>query len=97
MSRLDVLRMAHEAAQPMEDKELKDNKNISDTPAMAVKIMRRPMRKDSLNGMEAFGTICDVQLVHARDIRKLDNAFAVSNEPSIVLRKQAILMNAGKL
>ncbi|DBA02127.1 TPA: hypothetical protein N0F65_011194 [Lagenidium giganteum] len=38
--------------------------------------------------------IVDVQCVHARDLRKLDNAFAVSNEPSIVLRRQAILVNA---
>jgi magnesium transporter len=32
--------------------------------------------------------------VHARDIRKLDTAFSVSNEPSIELRNQAILINA---
>lgn len=35
-----------------------------------------------------------LQRVHARDIRKLDTAFSVSNEPSIELRNQAILMNA---
>lgn len=29
-----------------------------------------------------------------RDLRKLDAAFAVSNEPSIMVRKQAILINA---
>lgn len=38
---------------------------------------------------------CDVQKVHARDLRKLDAAFAVSNEPSMMVRKQAILINAG--
>lgn len=32
--------------------------------------------------------------MHARDIRKLDTAFSVSNEPSIELRNQAILINA---
>lgn len=35
--------------------------------------------------------------MHARDIRKLDNVFSVSNEPSIELRNQAILVNAGEL
>jgi hypothetical protein len=35
--------------------------------------------------------------VHARDIRKLDVAFAVTNEPSIIIRKQAILISAGAL
>lgn len=37
---------------------------------------------------------CDVQRVHIRDIRKLDDAFSVSNEPYMTIRKQAILMNA---
>lgn len=35
------------------------------------------------------------QLVHARDIRKLDNTFSVFNEPSIEIRNQAILVSAG--
>jgi len=32
-----------------------------------------------------------------RDIRKLDNVFSISNEPSIAVRQQAILINAGVL
>ncbi|KAJ0388985.1 hypothetical protein P43SY_010745 [Pythium insidiosum] len=44
-----------------------------------------------------FGKIVDVQRVHARDIRKLDNAFSVTNEASIELRNQAILISADPL
>ncbi|KDO32724.1 hypothetical protein SPRG_02422 [Saprolegnia parasitica CBS 223.65] len=36
----------------------------------------------------------DAQPVHMRDLRKLDYAFVESYEPSIVVRKQAILINA---
>ncbi|RHY14541.1 hypothetical protein DYB25_009360, partial [Aphanomyces astaci] len=32
--------------------------------------------------------------VHMRDIRKLDNAFAIGNKPSITVRRQGILVNA---
>ncbi|RLO00801.1 hypothetical protein DYB28_013615, partial [Aphanomyces astaci] len=32
--------------------------------------------------------------VHMRDIRKLDNAFAIGNKPSITVRLQGILVNA---
>ena len=35
------------------------------------------------------------QPVHKRDLRKLDEAFAASNETSIVVRQQAIVINAG--
>ncbi len=31
-----------------------------------------------------------------RDIRKLDNVFAIANEPTITVRQQAILINAGQ-
>ncbi|OWZ23293.1 CorA Metal Ion Transporter [Phytophthora megakarya] len=40
---------------------------------------------------------CDVQPVHARDIRRMENVFSVSNEPSIVIRKQAIFFSADPL
>ncbi|OQR88430.1 CorA Metal Ion Transporter (MIT) Family, partial [Achlya hypogyna] len=36
----------------------------------------------------------DIPKIHMRDLRKLDNVFAVSNEPSLVVRQQAILINA---
>ncbi|EEY55123.1 uncharacterized protein PITG_22161 [Phytophthora infestans T30-4] len=43
------------------------------------------------------GTVCDVQRVHARDIRRMENAFSASNEPSIILRKQTIFFSADPL
>ncbi|KAJ0402550.1 hypothetical protein P43SY_000813 [Pythium insidiosum] len=78
MSRVDVLRMAQDAA-------------TGCTGAMSA---ARPVRMKGVANAP-FGTIVDVQRVHARDIRKLDNAFSVSNEASIELRNQAILINAG--
>ncbi|CAK4724080.1 unnamed protein product [Aphanomyces euteiches] len=39
-------------------------------------------------------SVSDAQPVHMRDLRKLDYAFVESYEPSIVVRKQAILVNA---
>ncbi|KAJ0409350.1 hypothetical protein ATCC90586_000587 [Pythium insidiosum] len=77
MSRVDVLRMAQDAA-------------TGCTGAMSA---ARPVRMKGVANAP-FGTIVDVQRVHARDIRKLDNAFSVSNEASIELRNQAILINA---
>ncbi|KAF0737883.1 hypothetical protein AaE_008894 [Aphanomyces astaci] len=35
----------------------------------------------------------EIPAVHMRDIRKLDNVFSASNEPSITVRQQAILVN----
>ncbi|EGZ23919.1 hypothetical protein PHYSODRAFT_486951 [Phytophthora sojae] len=42
-------------------------------------------------------TSCDVQRVHTRDIRRMENTFSVSNEPSIIIRKQAIFFSADPL
>ncbi|KAG6976168.1 hypothetical protein JG688_00001652 [Phytophthora aleatoria] len=39
--------------------------------------------------------VCDVQPVHARDIRRMENALSSSNEPSIVVRMQAMFFSAG--
>ncbi|OQR89327.1 hypothetical protein ACHHYP_20260 [Achlya hypogyna] len=39
------------------------------------------------------GTI-EIPQIHMRDLRKLDNVFAISNEPSLVVRRQAVLINA---
>ncbi|GLD92954.1 hypothetical protein PINS_up001546 [Pythium insidiosum] len=77
MSRVDVLRMAQDAA----------------TGCTSATSAARPVRVKGASNAP-FGTIVDVQRVHARDIRKLDNAFSVSNEASIELRNQAILINA---
>ncbi|ETW05842.1 hypothetical protein, variant 3 [Aphanomyces invadans] len=38
-------------------------------------------------------TAMDIPTVHMRDIRKLDKMFSTSNEPSITVRQQAILVN----
>ncbi|CCI39788.1 unnamed protein product [Albugo candida] len=99
MSRIDVLRMTEEAAKEREQ----DNECIhvvpmatSVSPRAGSKTFPRPQRSSNADRMDnaLHGGICDVQRVHARDIRKLNNVYAVSNEPSIVLRKQAILVNA---
>ncbi|EQC31163.1 hypothetical protein SDRG_11090 [Saprolegnia diclina VS20] len=36
----------------------------------------------------------EIPAIHMRDLRKLDNVFATANEPSLVVRQQAILVNA---
>lgn len=36
-----------------------------------------------------------LQLVHMRDLRRLDTTFSETNEPCIAVRKQAVLINAG--
>ncbi|OQR90282.1 CorA Metal Ion Transporter (MIT) Family [Achlya hypogyna] len=38
--------------------------------------------------------IVDIPNIHMRDIRKLDNAFALASKPSITVRRGAILLNA---
>ncbi|KAJ0408423.1 hypothetical protein ATCC90586_009198 [Pythium insidiosum] len=43
---------------------------------------------------DAARTFCDLQPVHMRDLRQLDESFTESNETSIVVRKQAILISA---
>lgn len=83
MSRMDLLRMTHDRIHPVARYE------TSEEPSKP-NFMRPRRFSESKN-------IIDVQRVHARDIRKLDNAFAVANEPSIVVRKQAILLNADPL
>uniref|UniRef100_K3WKQ0 Magnesium transporter n=1 Tax=Globisporangium ultimum (strain ATCC 200006 / CBS 805.95 / DAOM BR144) TaxID=431595 RepID=K3WKQ0_GLOUD len=84
VSRGDVLRMTQEAATLA-----LDHNNTGDAKRLV-----QSVKQTKLLGPTAYGTICDVQRVHARDIRKLDTAFSVSNEPSIELRNQAILINA---
>lgn len=56
--------------------------------------LRREKRSNSV-GVDPLGSYCDLQPVHMRDLRKLDASFSAgSQEPSIVVRKQAILVNA---
>ncbi|DAZ98851.1 TPA: hypothetical protein N0F65_002576 [Lagenidium giganteum] len=79
MSRLEVLRMTEQAAMVVVPEV--SGGSVVGTPKALQMAMPAPQ-------------MCDVQRVHARDIRKLDNAFSVSNEPAITIRKQAILFNA---
>ncbi|KAE9023962.1 hypothetical protein PF011_g3733 [Phytophthora fragariae] len=96
MSRMDVLRATQEAAK------LRD-----ESPAKASPFRKpdktSPRRRRS--GLQAQATtvdgghppVCDVQRVHTRDIRRMENAFSASNEPSVILRKQAIFFSADPL
>ncbi|KAG3029407.1 hypothetical protein PC121_g6686 [Phytophthora cactorum] len=87
MSRLDVLRMTQEAA-----------KLGSESPAKPYPF-RKPgtSRRANVQTQSGLDGVCDVQRVHTRDIRRMENAFSASNEPSIILRKQAIFISADPL
>ncbi|POM73433.1 CorA Metal Ion Transporter (MIT) Family [Phytophthora palmivora] len=93
MSRLDVLRMTQEAA-----------KLQTECPGKSSPSRNRPnspKRKRSnlhfQSGLEGGSSVCGVQRVHTRDIRRMENAFSASNEPSITLRMQAIFFSADPL
>ncbi|GLD92952.1 hypothetical protein PINS_up001544 [Pythium insidiosum] len=88
MSRQDVLKMTQEVA----------TDGVGNMTASEAEAVVHAARMASTNdGNAPFGKIVDVQRVHARDIRKLDNAFSVTNEASIELRNQAILICADPL
>ncbi|RHY65845.1 hypothetical protein DYB30_006172, partial [Aphanomyces astaci] len=50
-------------------------------------------RNDILTTIRIAATSVACETVHMRDIRKLDKMFSTSNEPSITVRQQAILVN----
>ncbi|RHY79685.1 hypothetical protein DYB31_014318 [Aphanomyces astaci] len=54
---------------------------------------RRPHRYSGPSCMLNRSLNLNLQAVHMRDLRKLDNMFSTSNEPSITVRQQAILVN----
>ncbi|ETI49936.1 hypothetical protein F441_06412 [Phytophthora nicotianae CJ01A1] len=106
MSRLDVLRMTQQAAMPKEEEpeEAGEVVDVAGLPLRRLGSLGAKGRRTSMNIMRGEGggldgpnyaTVCDVQRVHARDIRRMENAFSVSNEPAIIIRKQAILISAG--
>ncbi|KAG4060434.1 hypothetical protein PC123_g4676 [Phytophthora cactorum] len=108
MSRLDVLRMTQQAAVPKEDEpeEVSEAADIAGLPLRRLGSLGAKGRRASMSIMRGEGggsdgpnyaTVCDVQRVHARDIRRMENAFSVSNEPAIIIRKQAILISADPL
>ncbi|CAI5703488.1 hypothetical protein KXD40_001239 [Peronospora effusa] len=108
ISRLDVLKMTQQAAVPRKE-EPADGDEVADVataPMRKLGNLGAKGRRASMNMMRGDGggldghnyaTVCDVQRVHARDIRRMENAFSVSNEPSIIIRKQAILISADPL
>ncbi|POM69629.1 CorA Metal Ion Transporter (MIT) Family [Phytophthora palmivora] len=105
MSRLDVLRMTQQAAVPKEE-DAEEATDVAGAPLRRLGSLGVKGRRASINMMRGDGgapdgpnyaTVCDVQRVHARDIRRMENAFSVSNEPSIIIRKQAILISADPL
>ncbi|KAL4109234.1 hypothetical protein PRIC1_000936 [Phytophthora ramorum] len=107
MSRLDVLRMTQQAALPKEEEpeEVGEATDSAGLPLRRLGSIGLKGRRASMSVMRGDGgpegpnyaTVCDVQRVHARDIRRMENAFSVSNEPSIIIRKQAILISADPL
>ncbi|ETN22639.1 hypothetical protein, variant [Phytophthora nicotianae INRA-310] len=108
MSRLDVLRMTQQAAMPKEEEpeEAGEVADVAGLPLRRLGSLGAKGRRTSMNIMRGEGggldgpnyaTVCDVQRVHARDIRRMENAFSVSNEPAIIIRKQAILISADPL
>lgn len=93
MSRLDVLHMTQEAAKRGNEPVAKATP--STRPSRSPVYRRSNVQAQA--GIESSLSICDVQRVHARDIRRMENAFSTSNEPSIILRKQAIFFSADPL
>jgi hypothetical protein len=106
LNRTDILNMTRKAGAETEEFLAKEGQTQVSTTGEAVTIEhpRRHLREPHLHDAKRapalttgqFGAFCDLQPVHMRDLRKLDHAFAVSNESSIVVRQQAILIHAGK-
>ncbi|GLD92951.1 hypothetical protein PINS_up001543 [Pythium insidiosum] len=101
MSRSDILRVVQDAASPKklplmtaDDDHHEEARDAVRLPRKLKFTSRRGSRRVSDPRVLEFNKFIDVQRVHARDIRKLLNAFTVTNEPTIVVRKQAVLINA---
>ncbi|ETN22622.1 hypothetical protein PPTG_02505 [Phytophthora nicotianae INRA-310] len=62
----------------------------------ALRIAQQAAEPQTVKGVRSAPK-CDVQPVHARDIRRMVNAFSSTNEPSIEIRKQAIFFSADPL
>ncbi|CEG37072.1 metal ion transporter family [Plasmopara halstedii] len=101
MSRHDVLCMTQDAAKPKET--LREGSVSPDSKAMSPLIRSATFGKSrnfgqqhrSLSQQELHAV--SVQRVHSRDIRKMENAFSVTNEPRVIIRRQAILISADPL
>ncbi|ETV89526.1 hypothetical protein, variant [Aphanomyces astaci] len=89
MRRADVLKMTQQAAAALGGSP-HAAKQPSDGTPVGPSITGRLPNPSHPHGL----SVSDAQMVHMRDLRKLDYAFVESYEPSIVVRKQAILINA---
>ncbi|RHY39953.1 hypothetical protein DYB30_004427 [Aphanomyces astaci] len=89
MRRADVLKMTQQAAAALGGSP-HAAKQPSDGTPVGPSITGRLPTPSHPHGL----SVSDAQMVHMRDLRKLDYAFVESYEPSIVVRKQAILINA---
>ncbi|KAF0718629.1 Aste57867_1564 [Aphanomyces stellatus] len=78
ISRMEVLKMIQSAATGMPEM------TQDTTPTFSRSRSRTRFVRD---------TPVEIPAIHMRDLRKLDNVFSASNEPSITVRQQAILVN----
>ncbi|CAH0485066.1 unnamed protein product [Peronospora farinosa] len=106
MSRQEVLRMTQEAAEPKEKVVSEDMSSpnleklfppLRRRSSLTSVSVRRLGQQSRTASQQDLYTPVSVQLVHSRDIRKMENAFSVTNEPRITVRKQAILISADPL
>ncbi|CAK4631651.1 hypothetical protein LEN26_014829 [Aphanomyces euteiches] len=67
-------------------------KMVQDAAATAMTLS--PKTNDSFQPSRADKGFVEIPNIHMRDVRKLDNAFAIVNNPSITVRCQGILVNA---
>ncbi|ETW05837.1 hypothetical protein H310_03504 [Aphanomyces invadans] len=92
VSRMDVLRLIQTAAQHVGIGAQSDAPPSPRTVTATASTDRRPSRSRTRARFIVDAAV-EIPAVHMRDIRKLDNVFSSSNEPSITVRRQAILVN----
>ncbi|KDO32726.1 hypothetical protein SPRG_02424 [Saprolegnia parasitica CBS 223.65] len=92
LSRADVMQIVQEHSSP----KLISKDDTSEMRHDSYTKHSRPVRKRASVNM-APSAVCEVQALHMRDLRKLDHTFSATNEPSIAVRKQVILVNADPL
>ncbi|KAF1330209.1 hypothetical protein FI667_g5296, partial [Globisporangium splendens] len=101
MRRSEILKMTQEAAKSS-DKSSGDQGNNEGDKQMSYRppeIASPRASRKSFSGAHMPGGRVSIgaQAVHMRDLRKLDANFSETNEPCVVVRKQAILINADPL
>ncbi|OQR98966.1 CorA Metal Ion Transporter (MIT) Family [Achlya hypogyna] len=93
MSRTDVMKVVQQHVGMK--RVAKDDSNVYDGRGDHLGPARSARKRSSV--CMTSSTQCDVQALHMRDLRKLDHTFSATNEPSISIRKQVILVNADPL